>query len=343
MQSISTIEYHVGGHPVRVVTAGMPGAQGADAVARAAWFETHADDLRRAVVGEPRGHDDLLAVALTEATHPDAHAGLLFFDRVGYPALPLVSVVAAATACVEHGLVTTRGEGAAALAFETAAGLVRTRPRLAASTPVSPSTAQRVVEVATAVDGAFVHTASAAVVWGGRRVALDIAYGGGFYAIVDSEAAGVPLDRAHAADLRRAGLGLCREVAARFSLRHPDAEGPWPVEGVILTGPPSSDHAHLRSAVVSRSGVVDRSALSAVAPVLAVLSGMGVLESGQAFVQEGLAGVGVAATVARREPASDNGVSERLDLTVTASAWPTGEQTWLLHADDPLRHGSPGS
>ena len=45
----------------------------------------HADPLRCALVLEPRGHEDVTAVALTEASTAEAHAGLLFMDGGGYP------------------------------------------------------------------------------------------------------------------------------------------------------------------------------------------------------------------------------------------------------------------
>jgi proline racemase len=347
MQTIETVEYHVGGQVVRVITGGVPNAAGADAAARASWFEAHADQLRRALLAEPRGHDDLLAVALTETLAPGAHAGLLFLDGTAYPPIALAAVAAAATACVERGLL-VRHEATDRLAdqevvFETGLGPVRTVARLVpAPGDAARPTGLRVASVSVDVIGAFVHTPSSAVARAGRRVPIDIAFGAGFYAIVDSEAAGVPLDRAQVADLRRVGLELCREVSACFSFRRPGVEGTCALEGVVLTGPPARDTSHLRSAVVSRHGVVDRSSMSGAAAVLAVLAGMGVVVEGHTFSQEGLSGLSVEATliegtgvVAEDEPAS-------VGVRLTAEAWMTAEQTWLLHDLDPLRHGSEG-
>ena len=332
MPTISTIDSHVGGQLVRFVIEGVPRAMGATAIERAAWFRRHADPLRRALVLEPRGHADLTAVALTEASSPDAHAGLLFMDGGGYPRYVTAAVVAAAAVCVSRGLIVTGDSDGPdrPLLFETGIGLVRTRVRSAGG----------VTTVSVDAGPAFVHTAGTAVQHGSRRVPVDIAFGGDFFAIVDSEAAGVPLDGAHIADLRRVGLELCLEIDKRAALTHPQLGASQPLAGVALTGPPSTDGAHLRGVVVSRHGVVDRSSLSGSAAVMAVLDAMGIVAESQPFVHEGTAGLMVHGTLRRRITVGD---LPAVELELAADTWVIGEHTWHLDDADPLRHGVPGS
>ena len=259
--TITTVDCHVAGQVVRLVTGGMPRALGKGPVERATWFERHADHLRRALVLEPRGHADMTAVALTEAS-PPAHAGLLFMDGGGYPRFVPGAAVAAATLCIERQLIVT-GEPHGpeqTLVFDTAIGAVRARARVARTNGDGAIGNQpRVTGVSLELGPAFVHTASSEVRRGSRRVPLDVAFGGDFFAIVDSEAAGVPLDRAHIEDVRRVGLELCAVIDAQVTLAHPRLGGSQALAGVVLTGPPSSEGAHLRGAVVNRHGVVDRS------------------------------------------------------------------------------------
>ena len=47
---------------------------------------------------------------------------------------------------------------------------------------------------------------------GGRTLPVDVAFGGAFYAIVDAEAAGLPVDAGRLAELRRVGMEIKREV-----------------------------------------------------------------------------------------------------------------------------------
>src|SRR5204863_4959295 len=114
---------------------------------------------------------------------------------------------------------------------------------------------------------AFVHTPSATVARGSRRVPVDIVFAGGFFAIVDSEGAGLPLDRTHVEDLRRAARELLETLDTRFTLLAPAREEAEAVTGIVFTGPPSREDAHLRGVVVSRHGVVDRSSVSGTAAV----------------------------------------------------------------------------
>ena len=338
MEAITTVDCHVAGQLVRLVTGGMPRALGKNPADRATWFKRHADDLRRALVLPPRGHADMTVVALTEAS-PPAHAGLLFMDGGGYPRYGPAAAVAAATLCLERRLIVT-GEPDGpeqTLVFDTAVGAIRARARVARTGADGASAAQlRVKRVALAVGPAFVHTASSQVRRGARRVPLDIAFGGDFFAIVDSEAAGVPLDRAHIEDLRRAGLELCSEIDAQVTLAHPRLGRSQALAGVVLTGPASSELAHLRGAVVSRHGVVDRSSLSGSAAVMAVLDAMGIVVEGQPFVHEGTSGLTVEGTLVRRTALAD---LPAVELEVAASAWVVGEHVWHLHEEDPLRYG----
>ena len=331
MPTITTIDSHVGGQLVRFVIEGVPRAMGDTLVEKAAWFRRHADPLRRAIVLEPRGHADVTAVALTEASSAEAHAGLLFMDGGGYPRYVACAAVAAAAVCVSHRLILTGDSDGPEplLVFETPVGLVRTRVR----------PADGVTTVLLDTGPAFVHTAGTAVLRGTRRVPVDIAFGGDFFAIVDSEAAGVPLDGAHTADLRRVGRELCLEIEKRAALTHPRLGASQPLAGVALTGPPSSDAAHLRGVVVNRHGVVDRSSLSGSAAVMAVLDAMGIVAEGQPFIHEGTAGLLVHGTLRRRTTIGD---LPAVDLELAADTWIIGEHTWRLDDADPLRHGVPG-
>src|SRR5262245_61061524 len=114
---MKSLEYHVGGQPVRVIVDGVPSPQGRTQAQKAAWFARHADRCRRGIVLAPRGHADMRAVLLTEPSSSNAHAGLVFLDAAGYPRLAIGSVVAAAAAAIEHNLISADGSGE--LVFDT--------------------------------------------------------------------------------------------------------------------------------------------------------------------------------------------------------------------------------
>src|SRR5438067_619184 len=68
----------------------------------------------------------------------------------------------------------------------------------------------------------------------------DVAFGGAFYAIVDSESAGLPIDAAHLPELRRLGMQIKHAIEARHTIAHPVDAGLKGIYGTIFTGPPAS-------------------------------------------------------------------------------------------------------
>ena len=93
--------------------------------------------------------------------------------------------------------------------------------RLVLDSPAGPIHATAVLDVglAAAADSLRVNTvrfrnvpsfvlhAAVPVRAGTREVRVDVAFGGAFYAIVDSESVGIPIVQERLSDLRRAGMG----------------------------------------------------------------------------------------------------------------------------------------
>ena len=327
---MKSLEYHVGGQPVRVIVEGVPSPQGKTQSQKAAAFARHADRYRRGLVLAPRGHADMSAVLLTEPSSAHAHAGLVFLDASGYPRLSVAGVMAAARAASEHGLIFARADDSPvrSLMFDTPAG-----PVIARATVDEP--APRFVSVETVPS--FVYSAGASVAMQGRVVPVDIAYSGEFYALVDGEAAGVVLDATRVDELRRVGRLMCDAVNRAVTVVHAVDPGAASVAGVVFTGPARDGLAHLRTVLVSAEGAVDVSPGCTAAPaVMAVLDAIGLFADADEFTHEGLSG-----TVGRnrRREFTTVGDHQALVVDVHGEVWATGEQTWLLDHDDPFHMG----
>lgn len=331
---VKTIDAHVGGQPLRLIVDGVPSANGRTSSQQRDAWKRQADSYRRALVLEPRGHQDMSAAMLTAPTTPRAHAGLLFMDAAGYPAMSGHGVIAATTIALERALITvlSDGDGQLDMVFDTPAGTVHALAR------VEHRGSDRRVDAVTVINvPAFVYAASVAVKVGARDVRVDVAYGGAFYAIVDTESVGIPLSVARLPELRRMGMEIARAAGEAIKPVHPVDATLEGISGVIFTGPPGDPEAHLRNVTVRRGGSIDRSAGgTGTSAVMAVLDAMGLLPGGEPFVHEGLSGALMRGRAVQRTIV---GEMPAVITQIEGAAWITGEHTFLLDEDDPLGEG----
>jgi trans-L-3-hydroxyproline dehydratase len=324
-----TIDAHVGGQPLRLIVEGAPRVIGRTMGRKRDALARDGDHLRRALVLEPRGHADMCAALLTEPVSPGAHAGLLFVQADGITPIAGHAVIAAATIAFERGLIVTDGD---TLTFDTVAGTVHARARIQAH-----AGRRRVDSVAFTNVPSFVASPAHAVRLGGRELRVDLAFGGLFYALVDTEAVGIPLDPARLPDLRRLAAGIRASINAAHRIVHPADDSLSGVGGVIFTGPPQDPEAHLRTLAVSGEGAVDRSPSgTGAAAVMAVLDAMGLLPDGGAFVSESVIGSLHRGRILRR---TQVGEAPAIVAEIEGDAWITGEHTFYVDEDDPLKDG----
>jgi proline racemase len=327
---LETIDAHVAGAPLRLVVGGFPALGGRTMDDKRAWAARHADRLRRVLMLEPRGHADMSGAVLTEPTTPGSHAGVLFMDAEGFRSMCGSGIIGVTAIALERGLLTLPSD-APGVVFDTPVGTVRASCHSAAA-----GAAGGARRVAFTCVPSFVLQPGVEVRLTGRRLRADVAYGGGFYAIVDGEAAGVAVDGSHLGELRRTGREIGAAVEALIRIAHPAATGVERLDGVSFTAPPRGD-ADLRNATVFTSGAVDRSpCATGTAAVMAVLDAMGLLADDRPFVHEGLVGTTFAGTIAGRTRVGD---FEAIVPSIEGSAWITGEHTFFVDDEDPLKEG----
>jgi len=75
---IETVESHTGGEPLRVVVDGFPPIEGETVLEKRRFVRDHHDNLRKALMWEPRGHADMYGALLTLPVTPDGDIGVLF-------------------------------------------------------------------------------------------------------------------------------------------------------------------------------------------------------------------------------------------------------------------------
>src|SRR5215472_8841447 len=214
MLSLKTIDAHAAGEPLRLIVGGFPSPHGKTMLDKREWVRQHADHLRRALMLEPRGHTDMYGAILTEPVAPGSHAGVLFMHNEGYSTMCGHGVIAVTTIALERGLITTAGD--ATIVYDTPAGTVRAHAKAS-----SEKSAVRVESVSFVNVPSFVLHAGLPVTVGTRHFRADVAFGGAFYAIVDSESAGLPINAAHLPELRRVGMAVKDAIEAAQRIVHP--------------------------------------------------------------------------------------------------------------------------
>src|SRR6185436_16472791 len=234
------------------------------------WVLQHADHLRRALMLEPRGHADMYGAILTEPVSPGSHAGVLFMHNEGYSTMCGHGVVAVTTIALERGLLMPGGEGTRVV-YDSPAGTIRARATLDAAAdrlrmsdamPLAqdaPPGERRVERVAFVNVPSFVLHGGLTVKLASRQIRADVAFGGAFYAIVDSEAVGLPIDLQHLPELRRIGMEIKHAIEASQTIEHPLEAGLRGIYGTIFTGPASGGGADLRNVTIFADAEVDRS------------------------------------------------------------------------------------
>jgi trans-L-3-hydroxyproline dehydratase len=172
---------------------------------------------------------------------------------------------------------------------------------------------------------------------GARRIRADVAFGGAFYAIVDSEAVGLPVHAARLPELRRAGVEITRELEREHSIVHPLEPALAGLYGTIFTAPPQDPRADLRNVAVFADGQVDRSPCgTGTAATMAVIDAMGLLNADRPFVHESIIGTLFTGRLAARTKV---GEYEAIVPSLEGSAWVTGEHQFVIDDEDPLKDG----
>ena len=348
---IRTIDAHAAGEPLRLVVEGMPAPEGGTMLEKRAWAMKRLDHLRKALILEPRGHTDMYGALLTEPVTRDSHAGVLFMHNEGWSTMCGHGIIAVTTMAIERGLIwlaspeprgaggsdpkdrpTTASRRRSTFATTLPPGLVQARAHLS-----HHGDSVRVESVAFRNVASFVFEPSLMVTVGGRKIPVDVAFGGAFYAIVDAEAAGVPIDAAHLPELRKLGMVIAREVEKLRSVVHPNDPGLQGIYGTIFTAPAQLPDAHLRNVTIFADAEVDRSPCgTGTAAVMAVLNDMGLLLDDVPFIHESIVGTTFKGRVVDRV---EVGEKPAIVPEIEGSAWITGEHTFLIDGDDPLKAG----
>lgn len=323
------IDGHTAGNPVRLVVKGGPELSGVTMREKRLHFLREFDWIRKGLMFEPRGHDQMSGSILYPPSDPQHDIGVLFIETSG--CLPMCGhgAIGTITMGLEEGFIRPAKEGE--VRMETPAGLVRAR---------YGREGNKVTWVALANVPSFLLAKGLEVEspqLGTLRV--DVAYGGNFYAIVDPQEHFPGLSAFSASDLVRFSQQLRPRINEKYPGRfvHPEDADIRGVSHILWTGEPVSPGATARNAVFYGDKAIDRSPCgTGTSARMAQWVAQGRLRPGDVFVHESYIGsLFEGRVLGKTRVASYPAILPE----IKGSAWIHGYNTLIIDDNHPFPQG----
>jgi proline racemase len=316
--SITTVDYHTGGEPFRIVTGGVEAPRGATILDKRRDALERLDHVRRLLMFEPRGHADMYGCFVVEPNDAEADLGVVFFHNAGYSTACGHGTIALVTWALDTGLV-ERQEGENRVVVDVPSGRLETWARIERG---------RVTSVRFRNVPAYVLAEALEI----DRRTVDVAFGGAFYASVEERVEPRELPR-----LIELGRKLKSQIEAEHEIVHPLEPELRDVYGVIFWQDEGRNPVTQRNVTVFADGEVDRSPCgSGTSARLALLDRSGQLPRGSELRHLSIVG-----SEFRGRVVGDADVAgiAAVVTEVEGSAYRTGEHVFELDPEDPLGEG----
>ena len=274
------IDGHTCGCPVRVVTGGsIPMLQGQSMSEKRQHFLAEFDWIRSGLMFEPRGHDMMSGSILYPPSRDDCDVAILFIETSG--CLPMCGhgTIGTVTFILERGLVTPSQPGV--LKLDTPAGRVDAHYQ---------QNGDYIESVRIKNVPSFLYkTGLTADVEGLGEIAVDVAYGGNFYAIVDVQKNYSDLQALGADQIIRLSPRLRQQLNDKYDFEHPENPTINSLTHILWTGKPTVEGATARNAVFLGENAIDRSPCgTGTSARMAQWHAKGMLKPGEEFVHESI-------------------------------------------------------
>jgi proline racemase len=325
---LSVVGCHAEGEVGDVIVGGFPPPPGATMFERMLAMERDFDHVRRILLCEPRGSVCRHVNLLTPPLSAGCDYGVIIMEPTEYVPMSGSNLLCTVTVLLETGAVAIK-EPETVVMVDTPAGPVKA---------VAECRDGRCRSVEFENVASFVDRLDAMVEVGGvGTVAIDVAYGGMFYAIVDATKLGFCVEPSEARQL--AVLGEQIRLAAREQLEvvHPENPGIRGISIVQLNRPFEGVGRVTRNTCIVAPGRSDRSPTgTGTCARLAVLHARGQMGVGDAMIHESIIG---SRFYGRIVSSTSVGGRPAIVPAIRGRAWITGFHTYLLDPDDPYPEG----
>ncbi|MEO6334321.1 MAG: 4-hydroxyproline epimerase [Pyrinomonadaceae bacterium] len=304
---IKAIDSHTGGEPTRVVISGFPDLGSGTTAQLLERFRCDHDELRSAIVREPRGHDAIVGALLCDPINEQAAAGVIFFNSVGFLGMCGHGTIGLVRTLEHMGRITPGKH-----IIETPVGAVEAELERSGFVSITSVPSYRFAkDVLVEVDGF-------------GNVKGDIAWGGNWFFLISEHSLKLELqDLAQLTD-------YAASVRSALSSNNVTGNDGAEIDHVELFS--STPNADSRNFVLCPGFQYDRSPCgTGTSAKLACLYEDGKLTEGQIWRQESITG-----TIFEGRVRVDG---EKIIPVIRGSAYITAELDLVLDPQDPLRFG----
>ncbi|HEY7625677.1 MAG TPA: proline racemase family protein [Ilumatobacteraceae bacterium] len=327
---ITVVGCHAEGEPGDVITAGVLPPPGDTMMAKKLAFERDHDDIRRLLICEPRGSVARHVNLLVPATRDDCVVGAIIMEPTEYPPMSGSNTMCIATVLLETGLVP----------------MVEPETRFRLDMPAGPvdivaeCRSGKCVSVTLKNVPAFAFALDAPLdVEGLGSIAIDIAYGGMIYAIVDAAKLGFEIVPDEARDIAVLGERIRLAARRQHDVVHPELADISGVSIVQFAGPLTQEgnRVRARNTCIVSPGRSDRSPTgTGTTARMAALHARGALHVGGGLTHESIIGSSFHGTIVGETTV---GRFPAIEATIRGRAWITGLHQYFVDADDPWPSG----
>ena len=311
-----------------MIVEGVPDIDGSTMLERRRFAEDHFDDLRRALMWEPRGHADMYGAFVGPPVDPSSDISVLFIHNEGFSTMCGHGIIALTKVVLDTGMLPAEAPETV-IRIDTPAGQIEATAQIEDGTVRSVSF-RNVPSFVAALD-------QTVDVPGLGQVRYDLAFGGAFYAYVSADDLGLSIDPASTPRLIEAGRAIKQAVIDAGPIEHPVEPGLGFLYGVILVGPAQDPAHHSRNVCIFADGEVDRSPTgTGVSGRLAIHHARGEVAIGQAITVESILG---STFTGRVVETTEVGGIPAVIPEVTGTASITGRNEFWIDPEDELGAG----
>jgi len=325
---IQTIDSHTEGEPLRIILSGYPALKGKTLLEKRTNAHHLHDELRKALIWEPRGHRDMYGAIVVESDTPGADFGVIFIHNEGYSTGCGHAVIALTKVFVETGLI-PMNEPETEVKMDVPSGFIKSYAKV----KNGQVTGVRFENVPS-----FVQSLDTEIdVPGIGKINYDLAFGGAFYAFVDVAQLGLDSTSEYQNQLVETGIKIKHAVMDSVKMIHPLEPDMNFLYGTIFTGVSKNPNHHSRNVCIFAEGEVDRSPTgTGVSARAAILHAKDEIKLGESIIIESIIGSTFSVKVVET---TTFGNYDAVIPEVSGNAYITGKNTFWINPEDPLKNG----